>query len=65
MEQFGTRMINENTMKADELQKQMEELNLKLDDLWERYLNLLNEYQAARTELSKELSSVSEHHLFD
>jgi chromatin segregation and condensation protein Rec8/ScpA/Scc1 (kleisin family) len=45
--------------KEDELNK----LNIKLDDLFERYLNLLDQYQAARLELSTQLSSVCVLHL--
>jgi hypothetical protein len=39
-------------------EEELHQLNLKLDDLFERYLNLLDQYQAARLELSTQLSSV-------
>jgi hypothetical protein len=42
-------------------EEELHQLNLKLDDLFERYLNLLDRYQAARKELSTQLSSVREH----
>lgn len=35
-----------------------EKLMLKLDDLFEQYLNLLDQYQKARQQLSAQLSSV-------
>jgi hypothetical protein len=58
MEQNGAQTVTDNSVKADGLQNMVEKLNLKLDELWERYLNLLDEYQKARVELLKELSSV-------
>lgn len=36
----------------------VEKLMLKLDDLFEQYLNLLDQYQKARQQLSTQLSSV-------
>lgn len=41
--------------------EELHKLNLKLDDLFERYLNLIDQYQAARKQLSTELSSVRYH----
>lgn len=35
-----------------------EKLMLKLDDLFEQYLNLLDQYQTARQQLSTQLASV-------
>lgn len=40
-------------------QKEKDALIARLDDLLERYLNTLDEYQKARELLSKKLSSVS------
>jgi hypothetical protein len=53
--------VDPSSSKEDELHQ----LNLKLDDLFERYLNLLDQYQAARLELSTQLSSVCVLHLLD
>jgi hypothetical protein len=42
------------------MSSETEDLNQKLDELLEKYLHLVDQYQKAQANLSKELSSVSE-----
>lgn len=58
MDQTRMGAVTELAAETDNFQQMVEKLNLKLDSLWERYLNLLDEYQTARVDLLKELSSV-------
>lgn len=48
------RTVSDSASKGDGAEKLM----LKLDDLFEQYLNLLEQYQKARKQLSTRLSSV-------
>jgi len=51
-------IVDSQTSQSLNKQEELHELNLKLDDLFARYLNLLDQYQTARKQLSTELSSV-------
>jgi predicted metal-dependent phosphoesterase TrpH len=56
--------MESNIEQQDSKEEEIHQLNLKLDDLFEHYLNLLDQYQAARHELSTQLSSVCLYHPF-
>ena len=45
----------------DQATTSKENLKRSLDDLWERYLDLLDQYQTSRNDLNKTLASVTNH----